>query len=145
MVSTSAGGDRLRNLPGCGDEAGLSLTRVSCDTRQVHATREGCDGWCCDCSLGRIIPAGVFILASFDTLGNIDGITVYFAALGLPVPLAMTFASAHFELSAGVCVLVGFHTRIASWLLAVCLVAAYVAHYGQGGDNPALVLMNTKA
>lgn len=51
-----------------------------------------------------------------------------------------------FELIAGLCILVGFQTRIAAYLLAAfCVVSAYIGHYGQGGDDPTLVLMNMQA
>jgi putative oxidoreductase len=96
--------------------------------------------------VGRILLAAMFILASFDKFGDIEGTTAYFTDLGLPLPDLMTWASGLFELIAGLCILVGFQTRIACWLLAAfCLAAAYFGHYRQGGDDPVLVLMNMQA
>jgi putative oxidoreductase len=96
--------------------------------------------------VGRILLSAMFILASFSKFSDIAGTTGYFADLGLPMPNLVTWASGLFELVAGLCVLAGFQTRIASWLLAAfCLAAAYVGHYGQGGDDPVLVLMNMQA
>ncbi|NGO52521.1 DoxX family protein [Allomesorhizobium camelthorni] len=96
--------------------------------------------------VGRILLSAMFILASFDKFGDIAGTTDYFAGLGLPMPGLVTRASGLFELIAGLCILIGFETAIAAYLLAAfCLVAAYIGHYGQGGDDPTLVLMNMQA
>ena len=41
---------------------------------------------------------------------------------------------------------VGFQTTTAAYLLAAfCVAAAYIGHYGQGSDDPTLVLMNMQA
>ena len=96
--------------------------------------------------LGRILLSAMFILASFDKFGDIAGTTDYFAELGLPAPGLVTWATGLFELVAGLCILLGFKTRIAAYLLAVfCVAAALIGHYGQGGDDPTLVLMNMQA
>jgi putative oxidoreductase len=96
--------------------------------------------------VGRILLSAMFILASFDKFGDIEGTTGYFAGLGLPMPGLVTWVSGLFELIAGLCILIGFQTTIAAWLLAgFCIAAAYIGHYGQGGDDPALVLMNMQA
>lgn len=96
--------------------------------------------------VSRILLSAIFILASFDKFSDVAGTTSYFAGLGLPMPGLVTWASGLFELIAGLCILVGFQTRIAAWLLAAfCVVSAYIGHYGQGGDDPTLVLMNMQA
>jgi putative oxidoreductase len=96
--------------------------------------------------VGRLLLSAMFILASFDKFGDIEGTTGYFAGLDLPMPGLVTWASGLFELIAGLCILVGFQTTIAAYLLAAfCIVAAYIGHYGQGGDDPTLVLMNMQA
>jgi putative oxidoreductase len=96
--------------------------------------------------VGRIFLSAMFILASFSKFGDIASTTGYFAGLGLPMPGLVTWASGLFELIAGLCILVGFQTMIAAYLLAAfCVIAAYIGHYGQGGDDPVLVLMNMQA
>src|SRR4051812_20081044 len=91
---------------------------------------------------GRILLAIMFISSSFDKFGNISGTTGYFASLGMPAPILVTWGASLFELIAGLCILVGFQTRIAAYLLAAfSVVAAFVGHYGQGGNDPVLVLM----
>ena len=96
--------------------------------------------------VGRILLSAMFILASFDKFGDIEGTTGYFAALGLPMPGVMTWVSGLFELIAGLFILVGFQTTMAAWLLAAfCIAAAFIGHYGQGGSDPVLVLMNMQA
>ena len=95
---------------------------------------------------GRILLAIMFISSSFDKFGNVSGTTEYFASLGMPAPVLVAWGVSLFELIAGLCILVGFQTRIAAYLLAVfSVVAAFVGHYGQGGDDPVLVLMNAQA
>lgn len=66
-----------------------------------------------------------------------------FAGFGLPMPTITVWISAIFELVTATFILVGFQTRITAWLLAAfCIASGYLGHYGQGGDDPLLTLMN---
>jgi putative oxidoreductase len=96
--------------------------------------------------IARILLAVLFILAGYGKLTNIGGTAAYFESLGLPNGTLVAWASGLFELIAGLLVLVGFQTRLAAAALAVfCAVAGYLGHYGQGGDDPVLVLMHMQS
>lgn len=93
--------------------------------------------------VGRILLSIIFFLGGFDKITNIAGTTDAFAGFGLPMPTVTVWFSAVFELVAATFILVGFQTRITAWLLAAfCIVSGYFGHYGQGGDDPLLTLMN---
>ena len=65
------------------------------------------------------------------------------SGLGLPLPTLAAWGTGLFELVAGVLILVGFQTRIAALLLAAfCIVAGFIGHYGQGGDDPMLTFLH---
>ena len=93
----------------------------------------------------RLLLAALFVPSGFHTLGDIAGSSGYFASLGLPLPTLAAWGTGLFELLAGASILVGFQTRIAALLLsAFCLVAGYLGHYGQGGDDATLVFLNSQ-
>lgn len=95
---------------------------------------------------GRILLSAIFILGGFSTLGNIAGSASYFASLGFSASTLVAWGTGLFELIAGVFVLIGFQTRIASGLLALfCVAAGFIGHYGQGGDDPTLAFMHSQA
>ena len=96
--------------------------------------------------VGRILPAVLFILAGFGKFTDIAGTAGYFSSLNLPMPTAVAWLNAVFETVAGLCILVGFQTRIAAYLLAAfSIVAGYLGHYGQGGEDAVLVTMHSQA
>jgi putative oxidoreductase len=82
--------------------------------------------------LGRALLAAVFIPAGFQKLmGGIEGTAGMIAGAGLPAATALAWAAAIFEVVAGIAVLVGFQTRIASLALAAfCLFTAFMFHNG---------------
>jgi putative oxidoreductase len=72
----------------------------------------------------------MFIMAGLQKFGDLGGTAGYISSVGLPAGSALAPLSAVFEVVAGLAVLVGFQTRIASWLLAAfCVVAAAFFHY----------------
>ncbi|APH74703.1 DoxX family protein [Aquibium oceanicum] len=96
--------------------------------------------------LARLLLGSLFVMAAISKLSNVDGTAGYFASLGMPLPMLVAWGSAGFELVAGLAVLVGFRTAIASILLALfSAVAGYLGHYGQGGADPMLMLMHDQA
>lgn len=96
--------------------------------------------------VGRILLAAIFIPAGFGKLTSIAGAAGYFGSLGLPAPTAVVVLVGLLELVGGLLIVVGFQTRIAAIALAVFTVAAaYVGHYGQGGQDATLVMMNQAA
>ena len=82
--------------------------------------------------IGRILLAAVFIPAGVQKLmGGIDGTAGMIAGAGLPAATALAYAAAIFEIVAGLAILLGFQTKIASYALAAfCLFTAFVFHNG---------------
>lgn len=79
--------------------------------------------------VARILLAIIFILSGFGKLSNIAGTAQYFAHDNLPAPTILAVIVGLLELIGGLCVLFGFKTRIASWVLGVwCIATALVAH-----------------
>jgi len=80
--------------------------------------------------LARILLSFMFIMAGLQKFGDLGGTAGYISSVGLPAGSVLAPLSAVFEVVAGLAVLVGFQTRIASWLLAAfCVVAAAFFHY----------------
>ena len=95
---------------------------------------------------GRILLTVPFILGGFGKFADTAGAAGYFGSLNLPSPMLVAWTSAIFETVAGLCVLVGFQTRVAACLLAAfSIMAGYLGHYGQGGDDAALAMMHLQA
>jgi putative oxidoreductase len=93
--------------------------------------------------LARLLIAALFIPAGFETLGDIDGSTAYFAGLGMPLPSIAAWAVGFFELAAGAVVLAGLQTRLVALALAAfALAAGFIGHYGQGADDPAMAFLH---
>ena len=96
--------------------------------------------------IGRILLAVLFILAGFGKFTDIAGTAGYFGSLNIPAPTAVAWLSAIFETVAGLCILAGFQTRIAACLLAAfSIVAGYLGHYGQGGEDAMMAMMHMQA
>jgi putative oxidoreductase len=86
--------------------------------------------------LGRILLAAIFLLSGFGKLTAISGTAGYFGAMGLPVPTVTAIVVGLIELLGGIAILVGFQTRITSWVLAIFTIAtALVAHTGWADQN----------
>ncbi|CDX39791.1 DoxX family protein [Mesorhizobium sp. SOD10] len=93
--------------------------------------------------VSRLLLAALFVPSGFQALTNIAGTISYFAGLGLPLPSLAAWGTGLFELVAGLLILVGFQTRIVALLLAAfCIVASFIGHYGQGGDDATLAFLH---
>ena len=83
--------------------------------------------------LSRILLSFMFIPAGLQKFGDLAGTAGYIASVGLPMGTVLAPASGIFEALAGIAVLIGFQTRIASWLLALfCAFTALMFHYVPG-------------
>jgi len=80
---------------------------------------------------GRLVYAAVFIMAVSFKLIDINGTAVYIAAAGFPLPLALAWLAAIFELALIVCFLTG-----AFFSEACLLAAAYVLFLGFAFHGP---------
>ncbi|MGA1800792.1 DoxX family protein [Rhizobium sp. HT1-10] len=79
--------------------------------------------------VARILLAFMFIFAGFGKLADPTGTSGMIAGAGMPAATLLTYLAGLFELVTGVCVLVGFQTRIVGWALAAfCIFTALVFH-----------------
>lgn len=81
--------------------------------------------------LARILLSVMFIMAGLGKFTDPAGTAGMITQAGLPAATALTYLAGLFELAAGVAVLVGFQTKIASILLALfCVFTGLVFHSG---------------
>lgn len=96
--------------------------------------------------IGRILVASLFIISGYATLTNAAASAEYFGRLGLPLPGLLAWLVGALELIGGLCILIGYGTRLFSITLALFAVGAgYIGHFGAGGDDPVLQLMHSQA
>lgn len=86
--------------------------------------------------IARVLLSIIFILAGLQKFGAIDGTAGYIASVGLPASTLLAWLAAIFETVAGVFILVGFQTKITSWLTAAfCVFTGFLFHYmASAGD-----------
>ncbi len=81
--------------------------------------------------IGRILLSLMFITAGFPKLLDPSGTAGMITGAGLPAATALAYLAGLFELVGGLFILVGFQTKITSWLLALfCVFTAFVFHSG---------------
>lgn len=81
--------------------------------------------------IGRILLSIMFITSGFGKLADPTATAGMITGAGWPAATALAYLAGLFELVAGIAVLVGFQTRIVSYLLAAfCLVTGLVFHSG---------------
>lgn len=79
--------------------------------------------------VARILLSVMFIMAGLQKFGDISGTAGYISSVGLPAGSLLAVLSGLLEVVAGIAVLVGFQTRIASYALAAfCLLTALLFH-----------------
>jgi putative oxidoreductase len=79
--------------------------------------------------IARILLSVMFIMAGLAKFGGIAGTAGYIGSVGLPAPTLLAWLSGIWEVVAGVAVLIGFQTRIASLALALfCVLTAVIFH-----------------
>ncbi|WP_075291026.1 DoxX family protein [Pararhizobium arenae] len=80
--------------------------------------------------VGRILLSILFIFAGFGKITALGGTAGYFGSIGLPVPMVTAVVVALVELLGGIAILVGFQTRIVSYVLAAfCVATAFIGHF----------------
>ena len=96
--------------------------------------------------LARILLAAMFLSSGYAALSDVAGAASYFAGLGLEPAAALAWAVGIFEIVAGALLVIGFQTRpTAALLAAFSLVASFLGHYGQGGDDAMAAFMHSQA
>ena len=64
--------------------------------------------------IARILLAAIFILAGLNKFGNIAGTAGYISSVGLPMGVFLAWATAIFEVVAGIALVIGFQTKLVS-------------------------------
>jgi putative oxidoreductase len=98
--------------------------------------------------IARILLSFIFILSGFGKLTDPASTAGMITGAGLPAATALAYLAGLFELVTGVCVLIGFQTRIIGWALALfCIFTGAVFHSGTvavpGWPDAALGWINT--
>jgi putative oxidoreductase len=78
---------------------------------------------------GRILLSAMFIFSGAMKYIDVPGTASHIAEKGLPVPEFLAIATGTFEVIAGLAILIGWQTRLASWALAgFCILAGLLFH-----------------
>ncbi len=86
--------------------------------------------------IARILLSIIFILAGLQKFSDIAGTAGYIASAGVPASGLLAWVSAAFETFGGIAILVGFQTKIASWLMAAfCIFTGLVFHYAASAGD----------
>jgi putative oxidoreductase len=79
--------------------------------------------------VARILLAAIFISAGFSKVMGFDGVTVYIASKGLPMPMILAGLTIALEILGGLAIVIGYKARIAGLLLGLfTLLAALIFH-----------------
>ena len=76
--------------------------------------------------LGRIAIAALFLPAGLNKLMGMEGVTSYFASLGLPVVGVLVWVVIAIEVLGGVALILGYKTRLVAIGLAIFTVLASI-------------------
>ena len=88
--------------------------------------------------LGRLLIAGIFVLAGFNKIGGYEATQGYMNAMGVPGALLPLVILA--ELGLGLAVIVGFKTRIAAFGLAGFSILAALLFHANFADQTQMIL-----
>jgi putative oxidoreductase len=87
---------------------------------------------------GRILLALIFVIAGIGKFNDPAGTTAYMASVGLPgILLWPTIA---LEVLGGIAIIVGFQTRIVSYLLAAFTLLAAALFHNNFGDQMQMIM-----
>ena len=77
--------------------------------------------------LGRVFISGIFLLSSFNKIGNYDGTIGWMESFGLPGFLLIP--AIVLEIVAPILIIVGYQTKIAAAALSLfCIATAFIFH-----------------
>lgn len=79
--------------------------------------------------IGRILVSVIFIASGLGKLAGFSMMTGMLAAKGFPVPAVALGIAAAVEILGGLAVLLGFHTRVAAWILFLFLIPTTLAFH----------------
>ncbi len=89
--------------------------------------------------IGRILLAQIFIIAGIDKIIGYTGTAHYMAAYGVPTALLPLVIA--LEIGVGTTLLLGWHTRLSAFVLAVFSLAAAVIFHHQVAEPMQMVLL----
>lgn len=96
--------------------------------------------------LSRVFLALLFVVVGWSKLTNFSGTAGYIGSAGLPMPEVLTVLAIIFEFVGGVALLLGFHARIAAWMLAIfTIIATALFHTNLADPLQLLALLKNTA
>jgi len=96
--------------------------------------------------IARVLLAFIFIMAGVGKFGAIDGTAGYISSVGLPAGTLLAWLAAIFETVAGIFILIGFQTKLTSYVTALfCLFTALVFHFNFGDQTQMIMFMKNLA
>jgi len=103
------------------------MEQVKTNIKKINSLLESLD-WAAPL-FARLVIGWVFLWAGYGKLGNLEQVIGYFDSLGIPLASVQAPFIAVLELVGGVALILGFGTRIFSFLLASTMtVALMTAH-----------------
>jgi len=87
---------------------------------------------------GRVLIALIFIMSGISKLGSFAGTQAYMESAGVPgmlLPVVIVL-----ELLGGLAIIVGWHTRLAAFLLAGFTLLSGVLFHGNFGDQMQMIM-----
>jgi putative oxidoreductase len=86
--------------------------------------------------ISRVLIAALFLVACFNKFRDLNGATINFTRLGLPVPSAMAPLIATIELAFVLLLLIGYQVRSSAIAVALfCVISGLIAHTNFGDVN----------
>ena len=93
--------------------------------------------------IARVLLAAIFVVSGIFKFVDLGGTAGYISSVGLPAAGVLAFLAAAFETVGGLAILVGFQTRIVSYLLAAfCVFTAFVFHGAPDQINQIMLMKN---
>ena len=93
---------------------------------------------------GRVLIAAIFLVAGLGKIAGYAGAQGYMAAMGVPgalLPLVIAL-----EVGGSIAIILGYHTRLAAFLLAgFCIVSALIFHRALGDRMQFILFMKNVA
>ena len=86
-------------------------------------------------AIDRLLLASIFVLSGFSKISAPEATQGYIASVGLPVPMLANLAAIVAELGGGILLVVGYHARVVSLLLAAFTVVTALFFHRNFGDQ----------
>jgi len=87
---------------------------------------------------GRILIALIFVLSGINKLGSFAGTQAYMESAGVPGMLLPVVIA--LELLGGLAIILGWHTRLAAFLLAGFTLLSGILFHGNIGDQMQMIM-----